>query len=99
MGLLKVLCIYVVTDCFFETPNSRSRCVSESFVCSWELLPCSASVKSCEGFCLVLPYFVLSCMGVVSWRPVLFCWSGSGGKGMQGSVGRVEGWETVVEMY
>ena len=62
--------------CFCRTPNSRSRCVSDSSTYPWDLLLLSCLVRlRYEAFCLAFCY-VLSCLAVVSWKPSVL-WRGN----------------------
>lgn len=53
--------------------------ISDSFVCSWDSSFLGCLVQPWyDSYCLVLLYLILSCVAVVSWRPVLL-WRGNGG--------------------
>lgn len=53
---------------FVGTPISGY--VFKSFACSWDsflILHCLVQIRY-ECFCLVLSYFLLPCLGIISWR-------------------------------
>lgn len=75
--------------------NSRSRCVSDSFACFWTLFlqfGCLGHPRH-EGFCIVLMYFVLTCLVCPFWREKDREWIWK--REEVGKLGRVEVGKTV----